>query len=204
MTIRTRTRVRTIGLLILLISVTSFASTGTLNNKEAQDKGIGRDIGGDFVLTDHNDQPFKLIDQRGKLVLIFFGYTFCPDICSTELSSLSRVLHSLDQNNKVVALFITIDPNRDTAEKLKQYVPFYSSLLTGLTGTQRVIDDVADAYHVQRRIHAHEASDKNYRVDHSANLYVVNGKGKLVNIIPFGLPVEHMQKVIEMEFSLLH
>ncbi len=162
-------------------------------------------IGGDFTLIDHNGQPFRLQDQRGKLVVIFFGYTYCPDICPTELSSLATVLKTLeDQADRVTALFISIDPQRDTPAKLKQYVPYYSSRLVGLTGSQEEINKVADAYHVQRKIHPHNPSDTHYLVDHSANLYVVNGKGKLVKIIPFGLPVEHMQQVINDELSRLN
>ncbi len=84
-------------------------------------------VGGDFTLTDHNGDKFELKQQRGKLVLIFFGYTFCPDICPSELSSLAKVLRSLGNDaDKVSALFVSVDPKRDTPEKLKSYVPFFS------------------------------------------------------------------------------
>ncbi len=170
------------------------SSTGVANANSS--------IGGDFILTDHNGEKFDLQQVRGKLVLIFFGYTYCPDICPTELSSLAWVLSSLDEDaDKVVTLFITIDPDRDTEEKLKQYVPFYSPDLIGLTGSLDEVNKVADAYHVQRKIHHHEDADKNYLVDHSANLYVVDGNGKLVQIIPFGLPAEHIQKIIQHELK---
>jgi cytochrome oxidase Cu insertion factor (SCO1/SenC/PrrC family) len=170
------------------------SKTKVANNKES--------IGGDFTLTDHNGKLFSLKSQRGKLVLIFFGYTYCPDVCPTELSTLSRVLKSLDKDvDKVTALFITVDPERDTAEKLKSYVHYYSSHLVGLTGSKESIDKVTKAYHVQYKIHPHKATNKFYIVDHSASLYVINQQGKLDKIIPFGLPIEHIQNVIKKVLS---
>ena len=162
-------------------------------------------VGGDFVLTDHNGQPFELKSLRGKLVLIFFGYTYCPDICPTELSSVAQVLRSLnDQADKVKALFISIDPERDTPQKLKQYVPYYSPHLIGLTGSVDEVNQVADAYHVQRKIHPHARDDKFYLVDHSASLFVLGPDGKIRQIIPFGLPVAHIQEVVNQELKHLN
>ena len=159
-------------------------------------------LGGDFTLTDHDGEAFELKSLRGKLVLIFFGYTYCPDICPTELSSIAYVLRSLREDaDNVKALFISIDPERDTVEKLKQYVPYYSPQLIGLTGTLDEVNKVADAYHVQRRIHPHKKSDKNYLVDHSANLFVIDVDGKMLHIVPFGLPVEHIQKIVNEEIE---
>ncbi len=173
-------------------------------NSYAKETDIAVQIGGDFTLTDHHGKLFRLHDHRGKVIVIFFGYTYCPDVCPTELSMLARVLQSLDkgaagnnpESKKIMALFISIDPERDSTEKLKQYVSFYSPHLIGLTGSQEEIDKVADAYHVQRKIHAHQPSNKNYLVDHSANLYVVNTQGELDTIIPFGLPLEHIRQVV--------
>lgn len=162
------------------------------------------EIGGDFTLTDHNGDTFQLKQQRGKLVLVFFGYTYCPDICPTELSSIAKVLKSLEKEaNKVKALFITIDPERDTVEKLKKYVPFFSSELTGLTGTTEEINRVADAYHIQRKIRSRNASSTSYFVDHSANLFVIGSDGKILHIVPFGFPAEHILNVIKEELNKL-
>ena len=172
-------------------------SAGSNSIKQTQVTADNEVIGGDFTLTDHNGKPFSLKSQRGKLVLIFFGYTYCPDICPTELSALSTVLKSLEKDvDKVTALFITVDPERDTVDKLKNYVHYYSPHLIGLTGSKEDIDKVTKAYHVQYKIHPHKSTDKNYIVDHSASLYVVNQQGKLDQIIPFGLPVKHIQTVI--------
>ena len=161
-------------------------------------------VGGDFTLTDHNGEKFELKQQRGKLVLIFFGYTFCPDICPTELSSLAKVLRSLgDDADKVSALFVSVDPERDTPDKLKNYVPFFSPDLIGLTGSISEIKTVADAYRVQTKIHSRKKDSDYYLVDHSANLYVLGPKGDVLNIIPFGLPTDHILQVVKNEISKL-
>ncbi len=181
--------------LSLLFSISGYATSenNTLQKKE---------VGGDFVLTDHNGDRFELQGLRGKLVLIFFGYTYCPDICPTELSSIAHVIRALkDDADKVKALFISIDPERDTTAKLKQYVPYYSPHLVGLTGSFEEVNKVADAYRVQRKIHPHKKGDTYYRVDHSANLFVLGPDGKVKQIVPFGLPVEHIQEVVKQELS---
>ncbi len=200
-------------MVIVLVVVAQFSyadnigDTNSINHnstKQTQVTGDNKAIGGDFTLTDHNGKPFTLKSQRGKLVLMFFGYTYCPDICPTELSILSRMLKSLDKDvDKVTALFITVDPERDTADKLKNYVHYYSPHLIGLTGSREDIDKVAKAYHVQYKIHPHKPEDKYYIVDHSASLFVVNHQGKLDQIIPFGLPVAHIQSVINEKLATM-
>ena len=182
--------------LILLLGATLQSNSGTIYASETSS------VGGDFTLTDHNGKTFELQQLRGKLVLIFFGYTFCPDICPTELSSLAKVLRSLgDDADKVSALFISVDPERDTPDKLKKYVPFFSPDLIGLTGSVSEISAVADAYRVQTKIHSKKKGNNYYLVDHSANLYVLGADGKMLNIIPFGLPPEHILQVIKNEIK---
>ncbi|TCJ87636.1 SCO family protein [Cocleimonas flava] len=182
----------------MLLSMTLQSGTGIVYASETTR------VGGDFTLTDHDGKPFELKQLRGKLVLIFFGYTFCPDICPSELSSLAKVLRSLgDDADNVSALFISVDPERDTPDKLKNYVPFFSPDLIGLTGSIDEISAVADAYKVQTKIHSKKKGSDYYLVDHSANLYVLGADGKLLNIIPFGLPTDHILRVIKNEINKL-
>ena len=182
----------------ILFDLSLQAADINVNNKQST-------VGGDFVLTDQNGERFDLKSLRGKLVLIFFGYTYCPDICPTELSSVAQVLRSLDDKaDQVKALFISIDPERDTPQKLKQYVPYYSPQLIGLTGTPDEVNKVADAYHVQRKIHPHNKNDTFYLVDHSANLFVLGPEGNIKQIIPFGLPVEHIQAIVNQELNKIN
>lgn len=183
-----------LGLFILLVLYFS-------SMKDVQAKEV-KSIGGDFTLIDHNGTKFELEQLRGKLVLMFFGYTFCPDICPTELSVLSQVLKSLDEDvDKVASLFITIDPERDTPKKLKQYVSYFNPHLTGLTGSLEEVNKVADAYNVLRKIQEHDKSDQYYSVDHSASLYLIGIDGKLIQIIPYGLPGEHILEAIQHELK---
>ena len=179
-----------------------YASQDSTNKKTS--------IGGDFTLTDHNGKRFELKQLRGKLVMVFFGYTYCPDICPTELATMAKLLKKLGNdsdiasnldNSKVSALFISVDPERDTVEKLKEYVPFFSPHLIGLTGTKDEIDKVTKAYRVQSKIHSRKENSDYYLVDHSANLYVIDEQGKLIHIIPFGLPAEHILQVLKEEIS---
>ena len=195
-TFRLKNNLILIILLAFLSVLTPFSLVHATNVKTAEQTAIG----GDFTLTDHNGNPFKLETLRGKIVLLFFGYTFCPDVCPTELASMSRLLNSLGGDaDKVSALFISIDPERDTPEKLKNYVSFFNPKLIGLTGELDKIEQVAKAYHVQRKVHSRKENSDYYLVDHTASLYVLGPQGDVLNLIPFGLPFEHMKKVVTEE-----
>ena len=152
-------------------------------------------LGGDFKLTDHNGHAFALSQLRGQVVLIFFGYTFCPDICPTELASLASVLRTLraQGHDNIKALFITLDPARDTPEKLKDYVRFFHPDLIGLTGTRSEIEGVANRYRV--RFQRQQGMESYYTVDHTTNLYVIDSEGAVAALVPYGLPPEHVIRV---------
>ncbi len=152
--------------------------------------------GGDFTLTDHNGQPFNLQSQRGKTVLLFFGYTSCPDICPAELTKLASILRrAAKENDRLQVLFVSVDPARDSPEVLKKYVQFFHPGMIGLTGSEEEIRQVAQRYraHIQRQ----SANTGNgYTVDHSSNLYVIDPQGKLTAVVPYGLPPEHVISLI--------
>jgi len=153
--------------------------------------------GGDFALTDQFGHPFTSKKLRGKVVLIFFGYTYCPDVCPMELGELAGVLRQvrkLDLRDQVQAVFVTVDPQRDTPAVLKQYLEYFDAGIIGLTGKPSEIHQVANAYHVSYQ--RHKQQDGGYIIDHSANLYVMDRKGALAAIIPFGFPSSHLMQVI--------
>ncbi|MCB1754249.1 MAG: SCO family protein [Gammaproteobacteria bacterium] len=155
-------------------------------------------IGGDFELTDHHGQPFSLTATRGKVTLLFFGYTSCPDICPITLTEVSSILKTLGTRaDEIAPIFISVDPQRDMVERLAQYIPWYDKRLIGLTGTQHQIDAVTDAYHVQVQLNRKSPDDMTYTVDHSAGLFLIDRAGRLTQIIPFGLPREHSLRAIE-------
>jgi cytochrome oxidase Cu insertion factor (SCO1/SenC/PrrC family) len=168
-------------LLALLFSLLSMAGSCTSSEE----------LGGHFSLTDHNGNNFELRQLQGKLVLLFFGYTYCPDICPTELANLAAVLNELnDKAGQVQGLFVSLDPERDTPEHLHDYVRYFNEGLIGLTGSAVEVAQVAKQYRVNYQ--RHEREDGSYSIDHSANLYLIDGKGMLTAVVPYGMPPQHL------------
>lgn len=144
--------------------------------------------GGDFTLQTPSG-PLALRDLRGKVVLLYFGYTFCPDICPTSLAFTSQALALLDQaeQKKVQMLFVTVDPERDTLDKLKAYTAYFHPSIVGLSGTPEEIAKVAKLYGASYA-KQNSASDGGYVVDHSAYTYVIAPDGSLFRALDHGTP----------------
>jgi protein SCO1 len=141
-------------------------------------------IGGAFKLTGQDGKPVTAEDLKGKPLLVFFGYTHCPDICPTTLFEISEVLHALGNDaDRINALFITVDPDRDTAAVMKDYLSSFDPHLRGATGTQQQIDVVEKEY----RVYAKKVptKDGDYSMDHSAVVYLMDKEGRFV--APFNL-----------------
>ncbi|HPE60598.1 MAG TPA: SCO family protein [Thiolinea sp.] len=185
---------------VLLLSVVRADVTGQAVTAPARDATAATHagIGGDFTLTDHLGRRFELGQQRGKVVVMFFGFTHCPVVCPDTLGKMAYVLRELEQRaDQVTTLFVTVDPERDTGEKLAQYLPFFSPRLLGLTGTVADIARVAEQYRVRFSRHPISATADNYTMDHTADIYVLNRDGQLDSIIPYGLPAAHVLRVVE-------
>lgn len=144
-----------------------------------------RPTGGDFTLNS-NHGKVSLHDFKGKVVFIYFGYTFCPDICPLNLSHISLAYNKLSksQQKDLQVMFISVDPNRDTPKRLQNYVSYYGMNAIGLTGSLKNLNHIAKQYGVVFKSHQKNAADKLYAVDHSAFTYVINPQGKLVDQIP--------------------
>jgi protein SCO1 len=141
-------------------------------------------IGGPFKLTDQNGHSFTDADLKGEPFLVFFGFTHCPDACPTTLLELSDLLDKLGGDaDKVRVLFITIDPERDNASALKDYLSAFNSRLVGLTGDLSAVATVAKAYHVYFKKVPLDGGD--YTMDHTAIVYLMNKDGRFVT--PFSL-----------------
>jgi protein SCO1/2 len=138
----------------------------------------GVTMGGPFTLTDDHGQKVTDATYRGRWMLVYFGYTFCPDVCPTELQAIAAALDKLGpQAAQVVPLFITIDPERDTPKVLAGYVKLFDNRLIGLTGTPRQIAAVAKAYRVYyAKVTSKDSSD--YLMDHSAFIYLMGPDGR--------------------------
>lgn len=157
-----------------------------------------RVLGGDFELVDTTGQAFKLASLRGKVVLIYFGYTGCPDACPTDLLLFRDVLARLgSRKDRVQPIFISVDPARDTPKQLAAYASTFSPAILALTGSERKLRQVAKAYGSYFDYVGRKPGSTTYTVDHSVNIYVVNGQGRLVNVIPYGTPVEEVVRRIE-------
>ncbi len=140
--------------------------------------------GGPFALVDQNSRPVTDKDFLGKPLLVFFGYTHCPDVCPTTLFEISEIMRVLGPDaSRVNAVFITIDPERDTPAVLKDYLSSFEHQVLGLSGDSAAIAKVADEYGIYRRKVPREGGD--YLMDHSVEVYLINKDGKFV--APFNL-----------------
>ncbi|MBT7308354.1 MAG: zinc ABC transporter solute-binding protein, partial [Gammaproteobacteria bacterium] len=147
-----------------------------------QPVSLSPQIGGKFMLRDHKGRLFTDEDLLGTFSLIYFGYTFCPDVCPTSLGTLSSALNLLgEKGQRIQPYFITVDPARDTAEVLDTYVAYFHPRLIGLTGTQSMIDQVAKAYRIlyERVVDPSRAADE-YLVDHASGTYLMAPDGTFI------------------------
>jgi protein SCO1/2 len=139
-------------------------------------------IGGPFTLVDQTGKTVTDADYRGKLMLIYFGYTFCPDVCPTSLGVLAKALDMLSPQDlaQVVPIFITVDPERDTVDQMAQYVSAFHPALQGLTGSPEQVQAAVKAYRVYAKRSDGETDNPNYTMDHSSILYLMGKDGKFI------------------------
>jgi len=141
-----------------------------------------------FRLTDHNGQPVELAQFRGKVVVFSFGFTNCPNICPATLSHFAAIRKALPEasRDKVQFLFISVDPDRDTRERLAKYVPYFDASFLGLTGSAQDLAKAAYAYKASYKKEKPKADDpKNYFVDHTADVFLIGPDGLWELSYPF-------------------
>ncbi len=141
-------------------------------------------IGGPFSLVTHEGQPVTDADFRGKYMLIYFGYTYCPDVCPMELAKITRALDILEERSipltRLQPLFITVDPERDTVEQMALYVSLFHPTLLGLTGTPEQVKQATDAY----RVYSQKSGDiesNAYLMDHASMVLLMGPEGQFVD-----------------------
>ena len=153
-------------------------------------------VGGPFALTDQNGEARSEADFRGRHMLIYFGYTFCPDVCPTSLIAMTRALEQLEARapalaERLVPLFISVDPERDTVEAMRAYAGHFHPRLVALTGDAAQVAAAAKAYRVYYR-KAEEDASTDYLVDHSSFIYLMDGEGLYVTHFPHNATAEEI------------
>lgn len=151
-------------------------------------------IGGPFELTDHTGKKVTDKDYRGKFMLVYFGFTYCPDVCPTELQNIAGALDLIgaERRKKITPIFITIDPERDTQELMASYVENFHPDLVGLTGTPEQIRKVGKAYRVYYKKVIDKDSPDGYTMDHSALVFLMDKNGYYVRHFSHGTTPKQM------------
>jgi protein SCO1/2 len=170
----------------VLIAALMLAAVVAWRSSQPQQAGQAA-IGGDFHLVDQTGKPVDQTLLKGKWTAVFFGYTYCPDVCPTTLTTLGSAVDELGPKAKdFQVVFFTVDPHRDTPQQLKAYLSSSSfpKGTIGLTGTDQEVATAANDYKVY---FAKQGSGANYSVDHSSAIYLMNPEGRFDSVIPYGI-----------------
>ena len=188
------------GVLVLGVASLGYAQTTAQSKAESTRlmselmSGKGQ-VGGPFTLLDHTGKKRSLAEFKGKVVLIYFGYMFCPDICPTDLSNLAALLKRLGKDgDQVQTIFITLDPARDTPELIGKYVQHFDKRILGLRGTEQQTKQVATQY--KTFYEKVSLKGNQYVIDHTAFTYIVNRAGKYLAFFPPGTSPERMEVMV--------
>lgn len=154
------------------------------------------DVGGPFTLTAHTGDRVADADFRGQYMLVAFGFSYCPDVCPAQLQVMTAALDAMGpEADRIQPLFISIDPERDTAARLAEYMAPFHPRLIGLTGSEDEIAAVADAYHVWYE-KVEEAGSADYLMDHTGITYLMGPDGKFVQHFSFATSAETLAKAL--------
>lgn len=194
------TRIAILLTIVIVAAAAAFAEWLVIRNDNVTKAPSGVitsvEIGGPFTLTDHTGREVTDRDYLGNFTLVFFGYTFCPDVCPTELGDIALALDELgDDSVAVTPLMISIDPERDTPAVLAEYVPLFHERLIGLTGTPEQIKQVADAYRILYR-RVEDPSYTYYLMDHTSFVYLLDPQGNVATLFRYGTAPEEMATII--------
>ncbi|MDP6552539.1 MAG: SCO family protein [Arenicellales bacterium] len=155
-------------------------------------------LGGDFTLTSAKG-PVSLSDYRGRVVMLFFGYTTCPDVCPMDLAKISAVISQLPEREaqQVAGLFVSVDSERDTPQRAAEYAAFFHPQITGVSGSAEAVDAVARQYYVLHQKVEDAGSALGYTIDHSATTYLIGPGGKVRQLLPHDASVEEMAEAVD-------
>ena len=146
-----------------------------------------------FTLNVADGKTVSLSDFRGKIVLVYFGYTFCPDVCPATLGAVTQALKDLgDQADEVQLIMVSVDPGRDTPEKLAEYVQHFNPTFIGGTNTPEEVAKIASLYGIFYQISGETTSNGDYLIDHTATLMAIDRDGFLKVVFPFGITSDEL------------
>jgi len=189
-----------IGVFVLVASVAAWMFTPNPANDTASNtqNQMGNLVGGPFSLVNQDGERVTEKDFLSSYFLVYFGYSYCPDVCPVDLQSMTAALDLLNEEtlDKVQPVFITIDPERDTVEVMKAYVSLFHPKLIGLTGTPEEITAATRAYRVYAR-KVETESDSEYLMDHSAITFLMSPEGKYIAHFSTGFKPEAMAQRLE-------
>lgn len=186
------------GLFVCLLALLMLAACESKPVFNALDITGIQGYGNGFRLIDHSGKPRTLADFRGKAVVIFFGFTQCPDVCPTTLSDMRQVMQKLGADaEKLQVLFVTVDPKRDSQEILAQYVPSFNPTFLGLRGDDAATDKVARDFKIVHQI-VEGKTPESYTVNHTAASLVFDTQGRLRLFINYGMEVDKITADIKL------
>lgn len=191
--------------LLILVCLLVLAIGGTLligqqDQSSRQPALPGSSLGGDFTLHAATG-PVSLSDFSGKVVVIFMGFTHCPDICPTSLAVMTQALDRMNEQEaeQVQGLFISVDPERDTPEHLAEYIGHFSPRITGITGSKEELDKVVRQYGAFYRIVETPNSALSYTVDHTARIYLIDRQGRMAAALQHTLSPDELASAIRAQ-----
>jgi len=185
--------------LLLAVGIGAFALIQSKNGGGRTTQQSGKAlIGGAFDLIDHTGKRVSDKDYRGKFMLVYFGFTYCPDVCPTELQHIAGALDVIGEKRRklMTPLFVTIDPERDTRELMATYVENFHPDIVGLVGTVEKIKAMGKAYRVYFKKVKEKDSPDGYTMDHSALVFLMDDKGQYVRHFSYGTDSDRMAKGI--------
>ncbi len=184
-----------ISLLLLIVAIVVWSIYLNSDKTPSASENSRSLIGGEFELVNHRNETVTDKDFLGKYMIVYFGYTYCPDVCPMDLQIMADALRELEADDleKLNPVFVTVDPERDTTDVMAQYIKFFHEDLIGLTGTPEQVNTIKKAY----RVYAAKADDSaDYLVDHTAYTYLMDKDGKLLKHFNHGEDAKVMASIM--------
>ncbi|MFD2230464.1 SCO family protein [Alkalimarinus sediminis] len=191
-------KVIVIVLLFAIVGAGVWSGSKLFSNQETDPSRMKADFlrGGNFVMSSGGSK-FELADLKGKVVLLYFGFTSCPDVCPTGLSVIKSAMTKLGERaNDIQVLFISLDPGRDDESRLKAYLPFFDERIVGLSGTSGELAAATKLYGVYYKKVKSDSSSFGYTIDHSANYFVIDSEGQLVYVLDHSVDSDKLAETI--------